>query len=331
MEKLKLALKENYNIEAIDIKRIEYGLWEENFQVKSSDQNYFVKRFWLKSRLEDRYDQMIDGILLGQELRNVGIPAPLHINDKKNNILSCHGTDTYQVNEWVDGNTYRPGDVPLSAAYSMGKLLGKLHITMNSKFDKGNTKNIIFKEALKRKEKLIESYQSVDFDGKYEILDALRKQVLILKSSEFTKIERQFSSCFGKVYKSYWIEQLIFDEKHDVIALIDWTDGAGSDGGLVDDIDTAIFVSAFDIRAICSFIKGYQESFALSEAEWKSIIEYVCTRHLDTNWIYHSWKNQNSNRFEHWKTIARKWISGIEYRACNMSLIKESVIKELRM
>lgn len=330
MQKLRKALLDNYNIVAKDIERIEYGLWEKNYKVTTEDTTYFVKHFWGTWRLEERYDVMLRGIRLGQTLREKGIPAPVHINDRFGEPLSKHGDDTFQVNAFIEGITYRPGSIPNEVAYSMGQLLGKLHLTMNDTFEEGVLKTLDISAAIEDKKSLIETYHAVSFDGKSEIVKTLKKQLIFLET-EKNSVQNQLYSKVGKVYNSYWIEQLIFDEAHKVKALIDWTDGAGGMGNLADDIDTAFFVSAFDLKGIKYFAKGYQSEHPLSRKEWESILEYSCMRHLNTNWIYHSWYNQTNHRFEHWKTIARKWITGIEFRYLNRDLIRETVLNELMM
>lgn len=327
MQDIQLALLENYNIVVHRIERIEYGLWEKNYKVYSDNDMYFVKQFWGTWRLEKNYAEMIRGINLGQEIREQDIPVPLHINDVNGNILSRHGEHTYQVNEWICGITYRPGVIPNEVAHSMGELLGDLHLKFNNSFKETYVDQIDIDYSIQRKKELIDRLRVETFDNKEEILSALNKQLILLNNHHksdfgiFTKV--------GRIYNSYWIEQLLFDEAHQVKGLIDWTDGAGGLGNIIDDIDTAYFVSAFDLDGIINFAKGYQGKHQLSELEWQSIVEYTCTRHLDTNWIYESWIKGRSNRYEHWKTTARKWIAGIEYRYLNKDQIWKAIESEL--
>ena len=68
----------------------------------------------------------------------------------------------------------------------------------------------------------------------------------------------------------------------------------------------------------------------LTQLEWESIINYTCTKHLATNWIYDSWFNQQSNKFEQWKITARKWLEGIVYRYENKELIRSRILEEIK-
>ncbi|RKN64579.1 hypothetical protein [Paenibacillus ginsengarvi] len=127
MDKLIKALEEQYGIKANDVKRIQYGLWEESFCILAGSKKWYAKRFWYKERVEKRYDRMIRGLELSQSLREYDFPAPLLIKTRQGKLLAHVENETYQVNEWISGHTYHPGQLPEREAFYMGQLLGKFH------------------------------------------------------------------------------------------------------------------------------------------------------------------------------------------------------------
>lgn len=61
MEKVIDALNKAYGLKVTEIERIEYGLWEESFKLRTNSDVYFAKRFWRKDRIKNRYDEMVRG------------------------------------------------------------------------------------------------------------------------------------------------------------------------------------------------------------------------------------------------------------------------------
>ncbi|MED1918103.1 hypothetical protein P4V64_22600 [Bacillus thuringiensis] len=76
-DRVREAVKNHYQLDVERIERIAYGLWEESFSVWTSSQRYYVKRFYAKWRLQARYEEMLTGLTLSQELRRKGFPAQL--------------------------------------------------------------------------------------------------------------------------------------------------------------------------------------------------------------------------------------------------------------
>ncbi len=214
MRDVKEVLEKNYSIIAKEVIRIEYGLWEENYRVNTESKSYFIKKFIKKDRLEKKYDLMVRGVELGQSLRTKAIPVPLHIYDNNNDMFSRYQNNTYQVNEWIDGITYRPGQAPKEACYSMGKLLGKIHKMINTEYTLEETESINLKEAIKNKKLLLNEFKLKDKES-YVIIKSLEKQIELLnKLLENAYRNDSFLSKKGKVYNSYWIEQLLFGKEH---------------------------------------------------------------------------------------------------------------------
>jgi len=327
MKDLRAALKENYSLDYLDSERIQYGLWEENYRVETLQGTFFVKRFWREVRLERSYPEMVDGLILSQDLRQVGIPAPLLIKDKAGQVLSKHGERTYQVNEWLEGRTYRPGDLPDQAAYQMGRLLGELHLKMNPTLESSRLDPLDLNQAYKAKLSHETDLKAGLIDEEDLVLSHFYGQLEALRG-HFHKDLRP-KSYRGRVYNSFWVEQVMFDENDQVKGLIDWTDGAGRQGYLIQDIDTAIFVSAFKTQAIVAFARGYQEVLPMALEDWMDLIEYTCIHHLANEWIYTSWLKQTCNRYDHWKTMAKRWLEAVDYRAKHMKAIQEALSQAL--
>lgn len=73
MEALTRVLAGAYGLGPCRVEPIDYGIWEENFSVRTPKEWLVAKRFWRRDR---RRDVMLSGLHLGQTLRARGIPAP---------------------------------------------------------------------------------------------------------------------------------------------------------------------------------------------------------------------------------------------------------------
>jgi len=60
-------------------------------------------------------------------LRKKGFPIPKLLYTFHGKPFAHVDNECYQVNEWIQGNTYHPGELTREGAYSMGNLLGRFH------------------------------------------------------------------------------------------------------------------------------------------------------------------------------------------------------------
>jgi len=182
LESLVTDLKIAYGLDVIKAKKIIYGLNEECFEIDMKDKKFFAKRFYKKSRLVNRYDEMKHGLRLSDELRKKGFPSPKIILSLKGEYLAVVGENTYQVNEWIDGLTYHPSQMPPSAARSMGEVLATFHSWTNSEYETRTLElmspNLILKETVD----LLEQYK--EFSGEFPDFakKSLTKEIKILNS-----------------------------------------------------------------------------------------------------------------------------------------------------
>lgn len=328
MQTIVNALQKAYNLKITNIKGIEYGLWEESFEIETTTKKYFAKRFWRKSRIETRYAEMLRGIALSQELRTKGFPVPELILTVDKEPLAHIEDETYQVTEWIEGRTFHPGELPKEGAYSMGCLLGKFHDHFQCDKQYKAIEMPIPSIVLQKSESLL--LQLEPLSGKFpdSAKEVLTENIKILKaiSDDYIK-NMNTKSRVGTIYNSFWVEQMLFDEKFRVKALVDWTDGAGGTGCIIEDIDTAINISAFDKEAIIEFCRGYQSFNPLEKEEWEAALNLICYRHLADLWIYYSWINKGNRRMEHWENIAIRWIKQIPVRFYQWEEIKKLVLE----
>jgi len=184
--------------------------------------------------------------------------------------------ETYEVTEWIDGCTFHPGELPLAGAYSMGSLLGKFHsfFEFNNQYKTLKVPNPL--ESVEKFKILLSQYETISGEFTDVAKQVLWEQISILESlpSDFLNGMTN-KSRFGTTYSSFWVEQIIFNNKLEVSALIDWTDGAGRVGCLADDIDCGLHLSALNKDGIIAFCKGYQNFNPMTKDEWKEIKESV--------------------------------------------------------
>lgn len=331
MEKVINALNKAYGLKVVGIEKIEYGLWEESFQIRTSSNKYYAKRFWKKDRIKNKYQEMLQGLELSQLLRAKGFPIPELILTIDKKPLAYVDDETYEVTEWIDGCSFHPGELPLEGTYSMGSLLGRFH----SFFEFNNQyKTLEFAkplESIKKLKILLSKYEVVSGEFSNMASQVISEQISILESlpSDFLNTMTN-KSRFGTTFNSFWVEQIIFNNKLEVSALIDWTDGAGSVGCLAGDIDCGIHLSALKKEGIVEFCKGYQEFNPMSKNEWESIIDYFVYKHLNDTWIYESWLNKYNRRMDHWEKIAAKWSAQVPIRFYQWREIKESILEIMR-
>lgn len=332
MEKVIDAINKAYGLKITEIEKIEYGLWEESFKIRTSSDIYYAKRFWRKDRIKNRYDEMVRGLELSQVLRAKGFPAPELILTKDKKILAHVEDETYEVTEWVEGSTYHPGELPLKGAYSMGSLLGKFHsfFEFNDRYKTLELHNPL--ESVEKFKSLLLKYETISGEFARMARQVLSEKINILESlsSDFLN-SKTIKSRFGNTYNSFWVEQIIYNNKMEVAALIDWTDGAGREGYLADDIDCGLHLSALTKDGIVEFCRGYQELNPMTKEEWEAVINLFIYKHLNDTWIYESWLNKHNRRMEHWEKIASIWDAQIPIRFHQRKEIKESIMKALKL
>jgi Ser/Thr protein kinase RdoA (MazF antagonist) len=269
---------------------------------------------------------MVNGILLSQELRANGFPIPELILTKSMEPLAYIGDETYQVTEWVNGKTFHPGELSKEGAYSMGCLLGKFH----SYFQSNNQYKLIElpspSTTASKCENLLLKFEYLTGKFPNHAKQILSENIKILKTISDDHIRNlNTKSRIGTVYNSFWVEQVLFDDKDEIKALVDWTDGAGRTGCLIEDIDTAIHISALDKDAIIAFCNGYQKFNPLAAEEWDSVTNLICYRHLADTWTFDSWFDKNNRRMEHWENVAINWITQIPIRFYQWEEIRQLV------
>ncbi|AGK95706.1 phosphotransferase [Clostridium pasteurianum] len=328
MERIINALYKAYGLQITKVKNIEYGLWEESFEVWTLTEKFFAKRFWKKDRIETRHDEMLRGLLLSQELRANGFPVPELIFTKNKMPLAHIDGETYEVTEWVEGNTFHPGELPKEGAYSMGCLLGKFHsfFQVDKQYKYLELPSPL--AAIQKCKKLLCQYEH--FSGKFadNAKQVLSEQIEILELLPRDFLQGMITmSRVGLTFNSFWVEQIIFNDKFEVNALIDWTDGAGRIGCWAGDIDTALHISAFDKDAIVQFCRGYQNFNYLTKEEWESVFNLTCYKHLCDTWIFDSWVKKYNRRMEHWENITIKWSIQVPIRFYQWREIKELVLQ----
>ncbi|MFI8714143.1 hypothetical protein [Brevibacillus brevis] len=106
---------------------VEVNLSEESLSVWTSSQRYYVKRFYAKWRLQTRYEEMLNGLALSQELREKGFPARVCLYFYiRNGLPMTKERRTKQMNGST-GGSYHLGELPLREAKAIGELLAHFH------------------------------------------------------------------------------------------------------------------------------------------------------------------------------------------------------------
>ncbi len=331
LDKLKAALREAYGFHAQQVERIAYGLWEESFSVWTREKRYYVKRFYAKWRLQTRYPDMLKGLALSQELRQKGFPAPALILTIDNDWLANVDGETYQVNEWVDGCCYHPGELQEDEARAMGGLLARFHCQFERAEPSAKMLPYVTPAvAIHTCEELRLRYESAKGAFPSYVRSLLAQQILLLKSlpSNFTE-NLPTATLSGPCFHSFWVEQVIFQPNGQIAALVDWTDGAGKPGLWAQDIVTGIHLSALNETAIIAFCSGYQNANRLPKNEWKAVFTMLCYGHVASTNFLDSWLVKHNRRMEHWEKIAKEWTCIVPQRFIRWRELEEKVLDAL--
>ncbi|HEY3365900.1 MAG TPA: phosphotransferase [Symbiobacteriaceae bacterium] len=304
VERLARALAHAYGLVLDRADRIDFGIWEESFSIWTDQGRLFAKRFLRKAR---KTDDMLRGLRLSESLRAQGFPAPRVIPAHTGDLIAFVESERYQVTEWVDGECYHPGDLPLRCATPMGALLGRFHRLSGSQastsytFAGRNTALAQCRQALERYREHAEPFARV-------AEAVLEEQIALLQTLPADFHERlPVPGRRGPCFNSFWVEQLLFHREGQVAALVDWTDGAGRVGFWVDDLDTGLHLSALGVDAIARFVAGYQSENPLPETEWRALSAVLCYGHLASTNFLSGWFDRPYRRMQDWEQTAERW------------------------
>ncbi|MFZ5825551.1 MAG: hypothetical protein ACOY94_14730 [Bacillota bacterium] len=123
-----------------------------------------------------------------------------------------------------------------------------------------------------------------------------------------------------------WVEQVLFRPDGEVAALVDWTDGAGRVGFLVEDLDTGIHLSALDLEGIGAFVAGYQSENPLPEQEWRALAALLCYGHLASTNFLGGWFARPYRRMQEWEETSTLWHRLVPWRFNARAEVEETIL-----
>lgn len=301
------ALAEAYGLQLVEAHSIDYGMWEEAFRIETDQGRFFAKRILRKDR---KSGEMIRGLELSQQLREQGFPAPVVLRARSGSLLVEHGGERYLVTEWVEGRTYRPGQLPKQAAEAMGGLLGRFHRMTAAEWqpDWGGGAFSSPVDAATGCRALLERYAD-----RSEPFAAVAREVLAAQLDALAEVPADLHLRLphprlgGPCFNSYWAEQLLFDPACEVAALVDWTDGAGKPGHWVSDLALGIHLSALDLEHAVAFAGAYQAENPLPEGEWRALAARLCYGHLASTNFLGGWFARPYRRMADWEETSAVW------------------------
>lgn len=305
MKELTNALGQAYGLAVQRVERIDYGIWEESFSVWTDQGHVYAKRFLRRDR---QIENMLRGLRLSQDLRAAGFPAPEVVRTVDGSLLAQFAGERYQVNAWVEGRSYHPGELPVHAAGPMGALLGRFHRLCGPKVVPPSGPATHPRHGARLCRELLDRYE-----GRSEAFAATAREVLQAQIALLERLPEDFPDNLprpalgGTCFNSFWVEQVLFDPDGQVAALVDWTDGAGKVGHWVDDLDTGIHLSALDVERTIAFVQGYQSENPLPEREWRSLAADLCYGHLASTNFFEGWLRSPYRRMEQWEQTSAVW------------------------
>lgn len=328
MEALTRVLADAYGLGACRVEPIDYGIWEENFSVRTPKERLFAKRFWRRDR---RRDMMLSGLHLGQTLLARGIPAPRLVWTMAGDALAEADGAIYQVAEWIEGRSYHPGELPPRAAGPLGSLLGKLHRLLGPG-------NVAPARPLPPPHAAAEQCRALlrRYRGRQEPFAAtaraiLQEQIVLLETVPAALVEHlPRPRLGGPCFNAFWVEQVLFRPDGEVAALVDWTDGAGVPACWVNDLDTCIHLTVFDRPGLAAFVAGYQAEHPLPESEWRALAAGLCYGHLASTNYLPAWLDRPYRRMAHWEALATLWHGQIPDRFRARADVEATILSAVR-
>lgn len=305
MEQLALVLREHYGLTLHTATHIDYGMWEESFRIETDQGRFFAKRFMRKDRPSEG---MLRGIHLSQQMRAQGFPAPRVVPSRTGELLAEVNGERYQVTAWAEGRTYHPGELPPEAVGPMGALLGRLHRLLGPGEVPPAEVLPAPGGALRRCQALLERYAD-----RPEPFAAVAREVLESQIALLWRLPIDMNEGLprprlgGRVFNSFWVEQVLFQPDGSVSALIDWTDGAGKSGYWCGDLDCAIHLSALDLPAARVFMEGYLSENPLPADERAALVAELCYGHLASTNFLAGWFARPYRRMADWEATAALW------------------------
>lgn len=328
MERLAWALKREYGLVVEAVERIDYGIWEESFSVRTNRGRLFAKRFLRKDRKDEH---MLRGLHLGEVLRGQGFPVPRVITTQAGHLIAALDGERYQVTEWVEGRTYHPGELPLHCVTPMGALLGRFHriagphsvVASYAHPDRGT--------AVAQCQRVLERYRPHVEPFARVAQEVLQEQIALLQElpadyAAGLPVPRHSGTCFN----SFWVEQVLFRPDGQVAALVDWTDGAGRVGFLVEDLDTGIHLSALGLEEVAAFVTGYQSENPKPESEWRALAAVLCYGHLASTNFLAGWFERPYRRMQDWEETSERWHRLVPVRFRQRAEMEEAILLAVR-
>lgn len=330
MQQLARVLQEHYGLKLETAGRIDFGIWEESFAIGTNRGQLYAKRFRRKDR---PLESMLRGLELSQLLQAQGFPAPRLLRTHSGALLAEADGERYQVNEWVDGQTYHPGELPDASAGPMGGLLGRLH-RMLAALDgaprgggagsQGAGSRAAEPQApafptpaaaAARCRELALKYAGHSEPFAQAAAGILLEQGALLETLPDTYHEGlpAPTEC-GACFHSYWVEQLLFQPDGQVAALVDWTDGAGKPGHWVDDLFLGIHLSALTPAQTAAYVAAYQAEHPLPRHEWQALAAALCYGTLASTNFLGAWFGRPYRRMADWEKTALLWHGQIPER-----------------
>lgn len=273
------------------------------------------------------------GLALSQELRAEGFPAPGVIAPRAEfgvpgaELIALYGEERYILTEWVEGKTYYPGELPPACARPMGALLGLFH----RRLGRGGHATWAYRSPAKALEQV--GGLLARYEGESEPFAAVAREILTEQVDLLAALPSDFHEHLpkpqlqGGCFNSFWIEQVLFHPDGSVAALVDWTDGAGGRGYLINDICVGIHLSALDREATAAFVAGYQSENPLPRPEWEAVAAELTYGHLASINFLGGWLDDPMRRMPERDATTELWHRTVPVRFRERDLWLEAILR----
>lgn len=291
---IKDMLKKEYQIEPQFIERINFGVINDNFYIKSQDDREYL----FKKYKNDQLNKIDFEIELYKILEENDFPAPKIVATVNNQRL-LKNDGNYILFNYIPGRMLNTVDQNI--AKQVGSLTGRLHSIFNNihenviieKWEPNDIANIIFNHGNEVVER--------DFDYADKFVQYIQ--------NEYQELKLDTDLPQGMTHQDIKPENIIIDSKGE-ISFIDFNNCYT--GCLLTDVMTFPIWAMFDfnnkldISLFASYIKAYDQSRNLRQIEKSNIMKALKFRLLREAYVWpYRWLNADKARRNAWMFVNR--------------------------
>ena len=305
-----------FGFNIIDFSQIELGYMNLKWKVNTDIGDLFVKQY-NKTRYPEELIPGLENSLTHQShLFNKGIPCPKLYTHKGNYVMKTPKGERFVLMSLCEGSNIKPGTANENQMYSLGRIVGQLHKTLNT-----NNANLFpLHWDIRSKESMIENWQ-----------DRKREAIRLKCNNTLSKLETQrkiiencdidtFAQCEkGWAHWDLFVDNILFKSNR-VSAILDFDRMHYVYPEF--DISRPLLSGCLEngkmhIDSVSAFVKGYREYQILTKEKlvrsirltWWKEAEWIQVRKTQTSFPLERFNEENNWVGENWDELDNLFVN----------------------